>query len=29
MENVRGLLSAALRHRPIAERPEKGGHHLN
>jgi DNA (cytosine-5)-methyltransferase 1 len=25
MENVRGLLSAALRHRPIAERPEKGG----
>lgn len=25
MENVRGLLSAALRHRPIAERPSKGG----
>ncbi len=25
MENVRGLVSAALRHRPIAERPEKGG----
>ncbi len=25
MENVRGLLSAALRHRPIARRPEKGG----
>ena len=25
MENVRGLLSAALRHRPIAERPDKGG----
>ncbi len=25
MENVRGLLSAALRHRPIAERPEHGG----
>ncbi|UVO49158.1 DNA cytosine methyltransferase [Sphingomonas sp. SUN019] len=25
MENVRGLISAALRHRPIAERPEKGG----
>jgi len=25
MENVRGLLSAALRHRPIANRPEKGG----
>lgn len=25
MENVRGLLSAALHHRPIAERPEKGG----
>jgi DNA (cytosine-5)-methyltransferase 1 len=25
MENVRGLLSAALRHRPIKDRPEKGG----
>ena len=25
MENVRGLLSAALRHRPIALRPNKGG----
>src|SRR5271165_1168437 len=25
MENVRGLLSAALRHRPIARRPAKGG----
>ncbi|UEA60650.1 DNA cytosine methyltransferase [Gordonia otitidis] len=25
MENVRGLLSAALRHRPIADRPERGG----
>ena len=25
MENVRGLMSAALSHRPIAERPEKGG----
>ncbi|MBF0322913.1 MAG: DNA cytosine methyltransferase, partial [Magnetococcales bacterium] len=25
MENVRGLLSAALRHRPIATRPERGG----
>lgn len=25
MENVRGLLSAELRHRPIAERPNKGG----
>jgi DNA (cytosine-5)-methyltransferase 1 len=25
MENVRGLLSAALRHRPMADRPEKGG----
>jgi DNA (cytosine-5)-methyltransferase 1 len=25
MENVRGLLSAALRHRPIARRPERGG----
>lgn len=28
MENVRGLMSAALRHRPIAERPEKGGRPL-
>jgi DNA (cytosine-5)-methyltransferase 1 len=25
MENVRGLLSAALRHRPISRRPDKGG----
>jgi DNA (cytosine-5)-methyltransferase 1 len=25
MENVRGLMSAALRHRPIADRPELGG----
>jgi DNA (cytosine-5)-methyltransferase 1 len=25
MENVRGLLSAAVHHRPIAERPENGG----
>jgi len=25
MENVRGLKSAALKHRPIAERPNKGG----
>lgn len=25
MENVRGLVSAALRHRPISERPEHGG----
>lgn len=25
MENVRGLMSAAIRHRPIAQRPEKGG----
>jgi len=25
MENVRGLLSAALKHRAIAERPDKGG----
>lgn len=25
MENVRGLLSAALNHRPIAERPNRGG----
>jgi DNA (cytosine-5)-methyltransferase 1 len=29
MENVRGLLSAALRHRPIADRPEKGGKPLS
>jgi DNA (cytosine-5)-methyltransferase 1 len=28
MENVRGLLSAALKHRPIALRPEKGGRPL-
>ena len=28
MENVRGLLSAALNHRPIADRPEKGGRPL-
>jgi DNA (cytosine-5)-methyltransferase 1 len=28
MENVRGLLSAAIRHRPIAERPAKGGEAL-
>lgn len=25
MENVRGLLSAALHHRPISQRPDKGG----
>ncbi len=25
MENVRGLLSSATRHRPISERPDKGG----
>jgi DNA (cytosine-5)-methyltransferase 1 len=25
MENVRGLMSAALRHRPITDRPEEGG----
>ncbi len=25
MENVRGLISAALKHRPIAKRPSKGG----
>ncbi|MDR3556913.1 MAG: DNA cytosine methyltransferase [Syntrophobacteraceae bacterium] len=29
MENVRGLLSAAVNHRPIAERPEKGGRPLS
>lgn len=29
MENVRGILSAALRHRHIAERPEKGGSPLD
>ena len=29
MENVRGLLSAALKHRPIAKRPEKGGKPLD
>jgi DNA (cytosine-5)-methyltransferase 1 len=29
MENVRGLLSAGLKHRPIAQRPEKGGPPLN
>lgn len=29
MENVRGLISAALRHRPIALRPNKGGHALD
>jgi DNA (cytosine-5)-methyltransferase 1 len=28
MENVRGLMSAALKHRTIAERPEKGGPEL-
>lgn len=28
MENVRGLMSAALKHRPIADRPEKGGRPL-
>jgi DNA (cytosine-5)-methyltransferase 1 len=28
MENVRGLMSAALRHRPIKCRPDKGGPHL-
>ena len=28
MENVRGLMSAALKHRQIAERPEKGGAEL-
>ena len=28
LENVRGLISAALKHRPIAERPERGGRPL-
>lgn len=28
MENVRGLVSAAIKHRPIAERPDKGGRPL-
>ena len=28
MENVRGLLSAALKHRPLARRPDKGGEPL-
>lgn len=28
MENVRGLLSAAIHHRPIADRPERGGRPL-
>lgn len=28
MENVRGLMSAALRHRPIKDRPDKGGQPL-
>lgn len=28
MENVRGLVSSALKHRPIAERPEHGGDEL-
>lgn len=28
MENVRGLMSAAIKHRPIADRPEKGGQPL-
>lgn len=28
MENVRGLLSAALRHRPILDRPKQGGRDL-
>ncbi|MFX5031298.1 DNA cytosine methyltransferase, partial [Acinetobacter baumannii] len=25
MENVRGLMSASIRHRPIKDRPDKGG----
>lgn len=29
MENVRGLMSAAIRHRPIAERPDRGGEALS
>ena len=29
LENVRGLMSAALKHRPISERPEKGGPKLS
>ena len=29
MENVRGLVSAALKHRQIAQRPEKGGSRLS
>lgn len=29
LENVRGLLSAALRHRPIKDRPERGGRPLS
>lgn len=29
MENVRGLVSAAIRHRPISQRPENGGHTLS
>lgn len=28
MENVRGLLSAGLRHRPLAQRPDRGGPQL-
>lgn len=28
MENVRGLMSAAIKHRPIKDRPEKGGPQL-
>lgn len=28
MENVRGLMSAAIRHRPIKDRPDKGGRPL-
>lgn len=29
MENVRGLISAALKHRPISERPDRGGRPLD